>query len=274
MREEAATEHELSLSQGTFAKDRTSIGFFMEIVESFHEKEKKKAQKKAGQAKKRKTPEPYQQRSINELLVAATAELKKTGRRDGPDYQIYIDALEAQASMAPVSAMIADEARDKTWIPEQEKEEVEAEEQEEEEAEHEAEAEEQQKKKKRKQPKKKAVAAEKETEEEAEKPKKKRTRKVKEVLVVPKADASILSSIDKGEKEKKKDDAQEVRAHIQKDLMWPTSLYIPLDRLYTPHWMWRDRDLTQRHVEMIKNEILKQPLKFFKPPMVQPVRLA
>ena len=125
--------------------------------------------------------------------------------------------------------------------------------------------------------KKKRRASKKKSDKEAEgaeTPKPKRARKGKKTVTVPKAGEAILKSIDKGDKEQKKDEAQEVRSHIQKDLMWPSSLHIHLDRLYTPHWMWRDRDLFPRHVEMIKQSIIESPLKIVKPPIVQPVRLA
>ena len=228
--------------------------------------------KKEDKAKKTtKVKEPYRQKSIEELHAAALTESAATGKRNGPAYQAWIDALEAQAALAPVGAMIEEEARDQTWIPETDKAAVEAEEQEEAEAEKEAEKEERKKKKKPKQPKKKVVEQE---EEEEEKPKRKRKSKSTKTMEVPKADAAIISAIDKGEKEKQKNEGQVVRTHIKKDLMWPTSLEIHLDRLFTPHWMWRDRDLTHRHVERIKNEILKTPGKFFKTPIVQPVRLA
>ena len=272
MRQEAQLEHTKSLENRTFRTDRTSIDLFVKIINDFAERMRDQTQKAAKKAQKKpKAQEPYRQRSIEELLAAANAEAASTGNREGPAYQAYIEALEIQAGIADVTAMQAEETHDQTWTLEGEREEVEAEEQEEHEAEEEEGGDGRKKKKKQKKPKKKVDTAEK---DEEEKPKKKKARKTTSVATVPKANAAILSAIEKGDKEKEKNEGQEVRAHIQNDLMWPTSMKIHLERLYTPHWMWRDRDLTHRHVERIKKEILKTPGKFFKVPIVQPVRLA
>ena len=196
------------------------------------------------------------------MRAAALAEKESTGNEEGPVNTEYLEQLELQASIAPISSMIEEESRDETYLPPPAMAQT---------AEESEETEEEEEQKKKKKLKAKRKAAEKEKEEET--PKKGRGGR-KSAPAVPKADAALMEAIEKGDKDKQKTEGQVIRAHIRDDLMWPTSMKIKLGRLFTPHWMWRDRDLTDRHVERIKHEILKTPGKFFKVPIVQPVRLA
>ena len=99
----------------------TAIDEMADIVDRFYEKRKKEKRKAQAQAPKKKSPEPYQQKSLSELRALAMAEFEKTGERDGPAYQEYTDALENQDAIKSIGQVIADEAVDKTWIPETDK---------------------------------------------------------------------------------------------------------------------------------------------------------
>ena len=257
MRLEAKKEHTFSLQKGSFRTDETSTEMIRAIIDEFHAKVRAaKAKKAAKTTKKGKGQEPYRQRSIEELHAAAIFEQEQRGDSEGPAAQAYLDALENQAAMAPEATMIEEEARDKTYVPEKEKSEV---------GEESGETEDEDEKKKAKRAKKAKIAkkkAEAAEEEEAPKTSKRKPRRGT-AAAVPKADSVLMEAIKKGDKDKEKNEGQEIRVHIQNNLMWPTSIKVPLDRLYTPHYMWRDRDITQRHVDRIKREIAKTPREVF-----------
>ena len=266
-RKKCQLEHRQYLQDPTNVFGQTDLDGLMKIMRSFlSQLGKKKPEPKQA---KEVVSESYKQQSIEELKAAADKEYEETRDPEGPLQAKYMEMLEQQRIMNPEEALGELETVSELWTPETSPDEVAHALRAEQSAEAEKTEGAPKKKKKSKGGKRKKKAG---SEEDVEESQAKKAKTISEPAAqVELVDAGLLSAIAPETQEQEEDETNKMRRRIYQELMHKGAFAIAIEKLMTPHWAWRERDLNWRHVDELTKGIVAEPFKTTKPPIVQPI---